>query len=306
MGYNIGSFNLFNIGFSSLSKNNSRNLSKIASIIKNEDFDVIAFQEVLNQGTSFTKMTPDGFKKSILYELGPSMYDFYWADAKSEGDSRGEGYAFLWKKNRLRLVTTETDNGTRLFEPRMLAKTNGIIRAPYYARFTPQGLPGGTNFELRLICIHNYYGHQKTEDVKRRRQELDILLKDVYPRWSKQVYKDDMPHYTILLGDYNLELRRPYRKGYVIETDENDIVVSDKYDKMKIQTVQDKETSISVYNEIYSSNYDHFSFDYDAFRDIKKQYDAIDCVLKYCSGNFSEYYSEVSDHIPVMMSIDLK
>lgn len=46
MSYNIGSFNLHNLGLSALSNNNSRDLSKIATIIRDESFDVVALQEI--------------------------------------------------------------------------------------------------------------------------------------------------------------------------------------------------------------------------------------------------------------------
>ena len=311
MGYKIGSFNLHNLGRNVAFREGGRNLQKIAEIIRNEQFDIIAFQEVLNEGTPFTKQMPEGFKKSILFELGCN-YDFSWADSQSEErNNRAEGYAFLWNKKRIKLVTTETNTGTRLSEPTMLAKVNGIIRAPYYARFSPQGLPGGTNFEIRLICVHNYYGNKSKEAFDRRRRELDVLLKNIYPRWAKKVYKDDIPHYTILLGDYNLELKRPFRKKVaLISTDENDIVNSEEYDNMKIQIIQDELTSLrdskDAKGNYYVSNYDHFSFDYEAFKNIKKTWNRIDCVEKYYNGENDKYYNEISDHIPVIMEIELR
>ena len=51
MGYNIGSFNLHNIGVNALLNNNPRDLAKIATIIKNEGFDVVALHFQFNQRT---------------------------------------------------------------------------------------------------------------------------------------------------------------------------------------------------------------------------------------------------------------
>ena len=304
---------MHNLGFNVAFGKDGRNLQKIAQIIHDENFDIIALQEVLSEGKAFTFQTPEGFKKSILHELGESNYDFIWADAQSEeNNNRSEGYAFLWNKRRLRLVETETDRGSRLSEPTMLAKIKGIIRAPFYGRFTPQGLPGGTNFELRLLCIHNYYGNNSyTEAYNRRRKELDILLKEVYPQWSKKVYKNDMPHYTVLLGDYNLELIRPGRSTRAgIFTQENDIVVSSRYDNMEIQTIQDELTSLkrekSDDGSFYVSNFDHFSFDYNEFKKLQKVWKRVDCVQKYYNGDNEKYFDEVSDHVPVMMKIELR
>ena len=120
-----------------------------------------------------------------------------------------------------------------------------------------------------------------------------------------------MPHYTIMLGDYNLELQRPGRSvRAVIFTDENDITVSEKYDNMKIQTVQDELTSLrrekSDDGSFYVSNFDHFSFDYAEFKKLQKVWKRIDCVQKYYKGDNEKYFDEVSDHIPVMMKIELR
>ena len=67
MSYNIGSFNLHNLGLSSLSNNNSRDLSKIATIIRDESFDVVALQEIRSDGkfhiapkTGLCVYLPDG------------------------------------------------------------------------------------------------------------------------------------------------------------------------------------------------------------------------------------------------------
>ena len=312
MSYKIGSFNMHNLGFNVAFSKNGRNLSKIAQIIRNEKFDIIALQEVLNEGKAFTYQTPEGFKKSILHELGDT-YDFVWADSHSEeNNNRSEGYAFLWNKRRLGLVKTETDNGTRLSEPEMLSKTNGIIRAPFYGRFSPQGLPGGCNCEIRLICVHNYYGNNSYKEAfDKRRAELDTLLKIVYPKWSTKIYKNNLPHYTILLGDYNLELIRPNRSmRAAIYTQADDILISEKYNNMKIKTVQDELTSLKAdktdNQTFYVSNYDHFSFNPDEMEGISKTWKRIDCVNKYYDGDNEKYFYEISDHIPVMMEIELR
>ena len=103
MGYKIGSFNLRNLGLSAMGNGNSRSLRTIARIIRDQGFDVVALQEVLSQGKAF--MSEDYAKKSILMELGPD-WDFSWADAGSENDPRHEGFAFVWRKSKLRLSST--------------------------------------------------------------------------------------------------------------------------------------------------------------------------------------------------------
>jgi endonuclease/exonuclease/phosphatase family metal-dependent hydrolase len=91
MGYKIGSFNMRNIGLSALGNNNSRDIEKIADIIRTEEFDIVALQEVLSEGKAI--YSEDYAKKSILWELGPD-WDFSWADAETAGaDRRHEGYS---------------------------------------------------------------------------------------------------------------------------------------------------------------------------------------------------------------------
>ena len=46
MGYKIGSFNLRNLGLTALGNENARDLKKIADIIRKENFDVVALQEI--------------------------------------------------------------------------------------------------------------------------------------------------------------------------------------------------------------------------------------------------------------------
>ena len=54
MGYKIGSFNLRNLGLTALGNENARDLKKIADIIRKENFDVVALQEILSEGKAFT------------------------------------------------------------------------------------------------------------------------------------------------------------------------------------------------------------------------------------------------------------
>lgn len=337
MGYKIGSFNVRNLGLSALG--NERDLRLIAEIIKREQFDVVALQEVLSEGKAFTNVNSKWTKKSIMMELGKD-WDFQWADVEAENDRRHEGYAFLWNKKRLRLATTKlVDGEIRTFNPRVCRMNKEeMIRQPYYARFTPQGKLGGSNFEIRLICVHTYYGKDTKEDRERRQHEIDVLLKDIYPQVSDRVYKDQYPAYTILLGDYNVELRRNWHSDLMrnkepayLVADEKDVVVSKKWNNRRIKTVQDQLTTLKTNvpeNEQdqltalksnispngqeqyatrgYANNYDHFSYEESRFEDVHMKVRRVDAVRKYCGDSFEKYYKTVSDHIPIMMEIDLK
>lgn len=334
--YRIGSFNLHNIGLGAFT--NERNLEKIANIILNEQLDVVALQEVLTEGKIFTKDDlPSSITKSniISYLGGPEQWGFEWAFS-GDKSIRHEGYAFLWNKKRLRLSTAHvTRNGTtfeRVYIPRMIrAYGNDLKRQPYFARFTPQGMPGGSSFEIRLLCVHTFFGDDNSDDRAIRQKEINTLLKEVYPQVADWNFQNALPKYTVLLGDYNAELvtdsnriavleRNAYRRREnvkipaVIPTDENGDVYSDKYGVI-VKTVQDQLTTLKKKNDKetgeyldrgYASNYDHFSYDESAIGHVVKgKPRRIDAVRKYCGDDFEEYFKTVSDHIPIVMELQI-
>ena len=310
MSYRIGSFNLKNLGQTAMGKEHPRDLAKIAEIIRKEDFDVVALQEVLSEGKALS-WEQDRLKRSILYELGASDWDFAWAHAESETDPRSEGYAFLWKKKRFRLPVAKLENGTkRTFYPRICRLRRDLMtRKPYYARFVARG---GPYFEIRLLCVHTHF-----TDKAQRRQELDNLLKEVYPQVEDRVYYKGRPSYTIILGDYNAELRRPFNtSGFYVA----DIETADRWGGKRIKTVQYEKTTLkrkfnneskdvddSIYEgRGYANNYDHFSYDIDRFSGVRIYVRRIDAVRKYCGDDFETYFKTVSDHVPVVMTMNLK
>lgn len=206
MEYKIGSFNLHNIGQTALGMNNQRDLKTIARIIREEHFDIVALQEILSEGKAF--IGEDYAKKSILMELGPG-WDFCWADAEAENDRRHEGFAFVWNNKRLRKCTTEVRRGSgannstfqRTFEPRICRVNHKYMeRKPFYGRFTANGMPGGTNVEFRLLCVHSFYGQKDDKaDREKRLRELNILLQDIYPQINDRRYGDTYDDsYTIM------------------------------------------------------------------------------------------------------------
>ncbi len=323
MAFRIGSFNLKNIGLTALSDDNPRNIGKIAEIIRNEEFDIVALQEVLSEGKAI--FHKDYAKKTILWELGP-YWDFAWADAETAGtDKRGEGYAFVWNTRRMRLSTTKLDDGTeRVFNPQICkVKQEDMFRKPYYARFTPQGTFASIPIEIRLLCIHTFYGGDSPSDREIRQREIDTLLTEIYPQISDRVYKNNMPSYTIVLGDYNAELYRPWHETlrrtktpmYI-----NDVVIAHKWDDMPIRTIQDQFTTLKNIDskdgqadtetsgrvKRYAHNYDHFSYeDSERYNDLKINCRRVDAVRKYEGDDAEKYKKEVSDHLPIMLSIEL-
>lgn len=332
--YRIGSFNLHNIGVGAFT--NERNLEKIAAIILEEQLDVVALQEVLTEGKIFTKDDlPSSITKSniISYLGGSDRWGFEWAFSGDES-IRHEGYAFLWNKDRLRLSSAQvTRNGTtfeRIYTPRMI-QSNGkdMRRKPYFARFTPQGRPGGSSFEIRLLCVHTFFGDDNSDDRIVRQNEIEALLTDVYPQVADWAFQNAMPSYTVLLGDYNAELvtdenrlaveeRNIYRRQNkikipaVIPTDGTGSIYSDRYG-VNVKTVQDQLTTLKKKDDSeeyadrgYASSYDHFSYDESAMGHvIKGKPRRIDAVRKYCGDDFEEYFKTISDHIPILMELQI-
>jgi len=324
MAFRIGSFNLRNIGLTALGDNNSRDIEKIAQIIRDEEFDIVALQEVLSEGKAI--YSEEYAEKTILWELG-SDWQFQWGDAETAGtDKRHEGYAFVWNTRRMRLSTTVLDDGTvRTFYPRICkVKYGDMFRKPYYARFTPQGTYASMPIEIRLLCIHTFFGGQDNlADRAIRQHELDTLLTEIYPQIADRVYKNDLPSYTIVLGDYNAELYRPWhetlqrpKKAMYI----NDVVVAHRWDDMAIRTVQDQLTTLKNSNQDdindepvnigktnrYAHNYDHFSFEEsDRYDELNIKCKRVDAVRKYTNDDAEKYKKEISDHLPIMLSIEI-
>ena len=76
--YIIGSFNIQHL-------NNTKDFHMLAKIIKEEDFDIVAIQEVR--------------RKHAIDEIVRELNSRYWDSAYTSGN---EEYAFIWKKRRLK------------------------------------------------------------------------------------------------------------------------------------------------------------------------------------------------------------
>lgn len=317
MSYVIGSFNLRDFGDGAIQ---SRDLVKIAEIIKNEKFDVVALQEIFNEGNAFIN------NNVIKYELGDE-WEFQWADAENE-KFHHEGYGYLWNKRRLGLAK---DNG-KPFQPRIWEKPSikGLIkRPPFFARFTPvESLLGGPYFELRLICIHTFFGSGQEIDVLLRNFEIETVLTEIYTD-IEDIQYNSMPSYTFVLGDYNVQLKRAWKESTIrdnapyLEADANDVMLAEEYVAgelirvKKIITVQDQlttlkkpkkdgETGSLTYQGGYAHDYDHFSYNLDRFSGVNLKWKRIDAVKEYFNGDYKLYHEKVSDHIPISMEMELR
>lgn len=312
MEYRFGSFNMMNMGMMARTK---RNFSRIADIIRKEHFDVVAFQEVLSQG------------QSLEYLVKHSLpgWELRWAEPRESSDptklkdKRGEGYAFAWNTRRMALASSSTEGGMRIYEPRIIDEAlrydaSLFARTPFFARFIPVN---GGFFEFRLINIHLHFGDNTISEINKRKEELDFLVHRIYPTISmERRYGNNREAYTIIMGDYNLNLYKPRGEAERRINKNTYIPASVQTERQNIITVQDELTTLkSITTDEqsfddnpkrgYSQNYDHFSFDIHVFEEEGIQYQAkrIDAVREYCNDDFELYRAEISDHLPICLEI---
>lgn len=316
--YVIGSFNLHNLSRNRATRDQA---VQICNIIMHEGMDLIAMQEVLDDRALDNIMACLGYNWEKVW-IQPTVRKGMEGVDK---DPRGEGYAFIWNSKRLKKVDTILTNGQkRIYEPRIFnqykidrnAGQKDLIRNPLYGRFTPRDLGGG-NFEIRLICTHIRYKGPKGESdpshTQMRQNEFDVLTKALYPKLADRIYGDMMPAYTILLGDYNLNLNRGWTKSPYIT--EPVVILKDGTNEKKIITVQDQLTTLKqpqkdnpdMSERGYASNYDHFSYDEIRLGTIHPRYRRVNVVgekfyVRYFN-DFDTYRKEISDHIPIIIEL---
>lgn len=307
MEYRIASFNLKNFGRNACK---TRDLAKLAEIIVSEELDVVALQEVLSEGKGVNYL----LEQLVKYEL--YEWDYRFDTPKDTSDlaivkdvNRGEGYAYLWNKKRFKLVEYSELGTVRQFEPRIInslstdvnADCSIFSRTPYYIRLQP--LYGGF-FEMRLINIHVYWGSNSLSAIAKRNIEFNILTQNIYPDISNRRYGNFRVPYTIAMGDYNLNLFGPFvqdknaRIPGVYSYDDGGKTVN-------ILTVQDGLTTLKQKEDGYANNYDHFTYSPELSPFLDVWVEPIDAVRKYCGGDFSYYREKISDHLPILMKINI-
>ena len=310
MKYRIGSFNLKNFGAYP-----RRDFEKIAEIIRKEELDIVAFQEILSQGK--------GLENLLRYYVKHEFYnwDFCWASPREssdiskigeliQNDSRGEGYAYIWNKRLFKLAEFSKLGERKSFARRIINSLSNDVyadcsfyaRTPYYIRLQP--CYGGF-FEFRLINLHIYYGSNALSDVQKRQLEYETLVKDIYPSISKRRYGDFRPAYTIAMGDYNLNIFRPHIPA------QSNAYLQEVYNFKDFQviTAQDQLTTLKTTQQSnesgngYANNYDHFTYSPELTHSVPISCGVIDAVAKYCGGDFEYYRTNISDHLPIVMEI---
>ena len=292
-----------------------KDMNILSRIIRENKFDIIALQEVFS---------PNALDR-LINHLGRYEWEGVWGSPTSFSSVAAEGYGFIWNKRRMQLsVTTLPDGTKKIFRPhiynqyrvdRRMGQTQ-LIRNPYYARFEPLD---GSFCEIRLINTHIMFAKGSSTNhfldigaVTMRKREFDILTQALYNSISDKRYGNNRPAYTIILGDYNLNLKTSGAAGAFL----NEIVtVQDRGQIKRLITVQDKLTTLKSNKDgnqedysisYWANNYDHFTYDMDRFSSVSAVSSRINTVKDYCDDDYELHRKTVSDHVPIALKLNLK
>lgn len=320
MSFRFASFNMFKYQAYRSDDEIRKNIGLIARMIREYEIDIIGLQEILSKPAM----------DRLVRELGTSYWEGHHEIPYGKTNA-AEGYAFVWNKRRFRPSSyVNADGIERIFHPRIYNQYrvdwgNGqasLIRNPLFGRFTPLSC---SRCEFRLINTHIMYNRSVTHeelnpkttelpDPEMRRNEFRILTKSLYPTLSDKIYGNGLTAYTILMGDYNLNLIGSNAGSpYIFPEDETILL----YGGTKcIKTVQEKKTTLkqpprndsqpnSIVNDYWANNYDHFTYDVKRFQGISVLTDRVDSVMDYCN-DYIEHRRIISDHVPIIIDIDLR
>lgn len=324
--YKIASFNVRNLSFGA----EQERLDNIAQIIKDNNLDIIAMQEVLSEGKILTgsnqKMVSGEakvYEHSLKRRLGKDWAICWrnpttWAKNYMYDDSRGEGYAFIWNTRKFELVKDGKEEILpKIFRNYKLPE-NGMIRLirdPCYGRFKVKG----KKVEIRLISTHIVWGKPKNWSgnadldmgaVAMRKNEFKILAGQIYPKIDAE-HKLNITPYTIMLGDYNLNLPGSGAGSPFV----SDIACFDEMGRevggcmgapIIINTVQSQLSTLKRDEDGLAKNYDHFSYT-NRVSGIVTGCEVINIIDKFGNqeNKYSQYKKYVSDHLPIVLTIEI-
>lgn len=341
----IGSFNVKN-----LSQGRGRDLTRIARMINHYSLDIVALQEVLGEGQVIHSAvsgnligSAKGYNDTIIKHL-LGQWDSVWLQPAVRGknekylgtDQRGEGFALLWRKSKFDIPKPyEKDGVTRGRGPMIFsnyhAPKDGIrlVRDPLYARLI---LKEKRAAELRILVTHLVHGKPTLVAnetnfsidggaVTMRKKEFNTLAGKIYHRISKDnAVPECTKAYTLLLGDYNLNLKssvakdayipaKEYEEGLAVAyyDDYGHLVDNKDLSKIKIYTGQSDLSTLKRDEPRYANNYDHFSFDDCVKRQIT-DLSGVRALHEFVgdpddSTAFDKYRATVSDHVPIIIEL---
>lgn len=292
-----------------------KDIEMIAKIIRENNFDIIALQEVFhpealkcllrvlsNEIPIDVPVSRMGSYTAQIAGFKSDKWEARWAKPRTKyNDMAAEGYAFIWNTKRIEL--SKNMKG-KAFEPRIAdyGHASELVRPPLIARFNPLR----SYYEIRLINTHivfsikdedklrsNQDGELISSSTKLRNLELQILLKGIYKRFSEMVvdyrgidkYARNLVPYTFLLGDYNLNLQdvnHVARPSECLDFD-NSIGYINGRKKMWIETVNSKKTTLRK-NSLPTDNTSNRDIT-TVKTDVSRSYEAED----YLANNFDHF-----------------
>lgn len=137
-----------------------------------------------------------------------------------------------------------------------------------------------SNVDFCLVTTHIVFG----DNVRQRDKEISSLSGLINNLRSMDTEKD-----YILLGDFN----RP-----------GNAQAFSSFLKFGFRLADDGVTNTSLGASEYASAYDHVLLDPKHTREWKGRAERIDMVRELCGGDFKVCASEVSDHAPVVFTLD--
>lgn len=317
----ILSFNLLNVG-----KYSKKEYKTIVKIIDDSKAGIVVLQEIYHQAPV------DIIVKALGNDKWMGRFDY------SVHSSKSEGYAILWNTSAVKLVTNRYGQP---FYPRIIYQykldrsiyVDRLIRNPMWGRFIPIVDPAA---EIRIITTHIVFSANREEDTQdeiirtfanakelnTRKSEFHVLSEVILPKYSDKTYDhydqngglNPDAAYTVLIGDYNLNLQKPGEiRDNTLEENEALIVIDGPQKYREICTVQDELTTLKKpkNNEPIdglANNYDHLTYDRMRF-EYSPNVRVIDVVNdpRYgFNGNYDKYKKEISDHLPILVDIHLK
>ena len=343
MRYRIASFNMYKMNFES-DKDKKKDFKLIADIIKSNGIDIVAMQEVL---------TPNALDQILLYLPGWDkrwdapryMTDPYYKERFKDVDdplyrekgfsrskSEAEGYAFIWNTNKFALSKGTRRGVEYTIEPYFFsnyridrsAGEEPLAREPYFGRFRALSVGKEREIELRLINTHIIHGGAL--GVQKRKKEFLTLIKQIYRRASStDITSCDT--YTILLGDYNLNLNRPWTKAPYLTHPDNSGQSLETFqileykvppsNRTTVQTVQESLTTLKDPNrenynpeQALANNFDHFSFDIQykealrAISAVNVPYTMLEFRDEEGKRDYEKYKKSISDHLPITVDLN--
>lgn len=315
----IGSFNIEKFSRQSVYCNDDsesrKDIKMIAKIIRENNFDIIALQEVFhpealkyllrelsNENVVDVSVSRMGAYTAQIAGFKSNTWEARWAKPKPKfSDMAAEGYAFIWNVKRIELSRNMKGDA---FEPRIAdyGHASELVRPPFIARFNPLR----SYYEIRLINTHivfsikdedklrlNQDGELISSYTKLRNWELQVLLKGIYKRFSNMMvdyrgidkYARNLVPYTFLLGDYNLNLPDAEfvaRPSECLDFD-NSIGYINGKESMWIETINSEKTTL---RKNIRSTEDMWNSDMiDGQSDVYENYEAKD----YLANNFDHF-----------------